>query len=90
MVPRTERRRRPGPARRHRTSDISFISLWTLVSALVISAIGLVTLKLLAARSVRVMVTGVVLVSVATSMAGVAVIAYRMLAAGSIRTSSSI
>ena len=61
------------------TSDISFISLWTLVSALVISTIGLVTLKLLAGRSVRVMVTGVVLVSVATSMAGVAVIAYRML-----------
>ena len=61
------------------TSDISFISLWTLVSALIISTIGLVTLKLLAGRSVRVMVTGVVLVSVATSMAGVAVIAYRML-----------
>jgi signal transduction histidine kinase len=61
------------------TSDIGFISLWTLVSALVISVIGLVTLRLLAGRSVRVMVTGVVLVSVLTSMAGVAVIAYRML-----------
>ena len=38
-----------------------------------------ITLKVLAGRSIRVMVTGVVLVSVATSMAGVAVIAYRML-----------
>jgi signal transduction histidine kinase len=61
------------------SSDVIFISEWTLVSALVISAIGIITLKLLAGRSVRVMVTGVVLVSVATSMAGVAVIAYRML-----------
>jgi signal transduction histidine kinase len=61
------------------TSDLAFISLWTLVSALVISAIGIVTLRLLAGRSVRVMITVVVLVSVLTSMAGVAVIAYRML-----------
>ena len=61
------------------TSDLGFISLWTLVSALVTSAIGLVTLRLLAGRSIRVMVTGVVLVSVLTSMAGVAIIAYRML-----------
>jgi len=61
------------------TSDIGFISLWTLVSALVITAIGVVTLRLLAARSVRVMVAGVVLVSVLTSMAGVSIIAYRML-----------
>jgi signal transduction histidine kinase len=61
------------------TSDIGFISFWTLVSALVISVIGVVTLRLLAGRSVRVMVTGIVLVSVLTSMAGVAVIAYRML-----------
>ena len=30
------------------TSDIEFISLWTLVSALVISVVGIVTLKLLA------------------------------------------
>ena len=44
------------------TSDIAFVSLWTLVAALVISAIGLVALRLLAGRSIRVMVTGVVLV----------------------------
>ena len=49
------------------------------MSALVVSLIGIGTLKLLAGRSVRVMVTGVVLVSVLCSMAGVAVIAYRML-----------
>jgi signal transduction histidine kinase len=61
------------------TSDIGFISFWTLVSALIISVIGVVALKVLAGRSVRVMVNGVVLVSVATSMAGVAIIAYRML-----------
>ena len=61
------------------TSDIGFISFWTLVSALIIGVIGIVTLKLLAGRSVQVMVAGVVLVSVATSMAGVAVIAVRML-----------
>jgi signal transduction histidine kinase len=61
------------------TSDIGFISFWTLVFALIISVAGVVTLRLLAGRSVRVMVTGVVLVSVFTSMAGVAVIAYRML-----------
>jgi signal transduction histidine kinase len=61
------------------TSDVGFISVATLVSALVISAIGVIVLKVLADRSVRVMVNGVVLVSVATSMAGVAAIAYRML-----------
>jgi signal transduction histidine kinase len=61
------------------TSDIGFISLWTLVFALVISVIGVVSLRLMAARSVRVMVTGIVLVSVLTSMAGVGIIAYRML-----------
>jgi signal transduction histidine kinase len=61
------------------TSDIGFISLWTLVSALVISLIGVVALRRLGGRSVRVMVTGVVLVSVLTSMAGVAGIAHRML-----------
>ena len=61
------------------TSDVGFISFWTLVSALVIGLIGVITLRVTAARSVRFMLTGVVLVSVATSMAGVAVIAYRML-----------
>ncbi len=37
-------------------SDIEFISLWTLVAALVISAAGIVALRLLARRSIQVMV----------------------------------
>jgi signal transduction histidine kinase len=61
------------------TSDIEFISFWTLVSALVISLIGLLVLRRLAGRSIRVLVAGIVLVSVLTSMAGVSGIAYRML-----------
>jgi signal transduction histidine kinase len=61
------------------TSDIGFISLWTLIAALGISAIGIVILRVAAARSIRVMVTGIVLVSVLTSMAGVSIIAVRML-----------
>ena len=61
------------------TPDIGFISLWTLVAALGISAVGIITLRLYAARSIRVMVTGIVLVSVLTSMAGVSIIAVRML-----------
>ena len=67
------------PAGRIAASDLAFISLWTLVTALIISAIGIVALRLLAGRSIRVMIAVVVLVSVLTSMAGVAVIAYRML-----------
>ncbi|HXZ78156.1 MAG TPA: histidine kinase dimerization/phospho-acceptor domain-containing protein, partial [Streptosporangiaceae bacterium] len=61
------------------TSDIEFISLWTLVCALVISLIGLLVLRRLAGHSIRVLVAGIVLVSVLTSMAGVSGIAYRML-----------
>jgi signal transduction histidine kinase len=61
------------------TSDIGFISFWTLVCALVVSLIGVLVLRRLAGHSVRVLVTGIVLVSVLTSMAGVSVIAYRML-----------
>ena len=61
------------------TSDIEFISFWTLVSALVISLIGLLVLRRLAGHSIRILVAGIVLVSVLTSMAGVSGIAYRML-----------
>jgi signal transduction histidine kinase len=60
-------------------SDLEFISLWTLVAAVVISAAGIVALRLLAGRSIQVMVAGVVLVCLLTSMAGVAIIAVRML-----------
>jgi signal transduction histidine kinase len=61
------------------TSDLGFISLWTLVAALGISVIGVTALRLLARRSISMLITAVVLVSVFTSMAGIAVIAYRML-----------
>jgi signal transduction histidine kinase len=60
-------------------SDLEYISAVTLVLALVITAIGMVALRVLAARSIALMVTVIVLTSVLTSIAGVAVIAYRML-----------
>jgi signal transduction histidine kinase len=60
-------------------SDLEFVSVLTLVFALVISVIGMVALRALAARSVAVMVTIIVLTSVLTSLAGVSVIALRML-----------
>jgi signal transduction histidine kinase len=60
-------------------SDIAFISGWVLVIALVITVIGIVVLKVFAARSISLMMTVVVAVSVITSLAGVGVIAYRML-----------
>ena len=65
-------------------SDLEYISMWTLV-ALVITAIGIVFLRLMAARSLGLMVTIVVVASVLTSMAGVGVIAYRMMATPSDR-----
>jgi signal transduction histidine kinase len=61
------------------TSDVGFISFYTLLAAVGISVAGVVALRLLASRSMRVMITGVVLVCTLTSMAGVGVIAYRML-----------
>jgi signal transduction histidine kinase len=60
-------------------SDIAFISEWVLVFALIVTAIGIAVLKVLAARSISMMITVVVAVSVVTSLAGVGVIAYRML-----------
>jgi signal transduction histidine kinase len=61
-------------------SDLEYISAVTLVFALVITAVGIVSLRVLAARSVAVMVTVIVVTSVLTSLAGVGVIAKRMLA----------
>jgi signal transduction histidine kinase len=66
-------------------SDLEYIAMWTLVSAVVISAIGIVCLRLLAARSLSLMITIVVVASVLASMAGVGVIAYRMMATPSDR-----
>ncbi|MBV9444439.1 MAG: HAMP domain-containing histidine kinase [Streptosporangiaceae bacterium] len=60
--------------------DIEFILQWTLIAAAAITAIGVFTLRVLGKRSLRVMVLGVILVSALTSMAGVGVIANRMLA----------
>ena len=60
-------------------SDLEFISAVTLVFALVISVAGIVSLRALAARSVAVMLSVIVLTSVLTSLAGVGVIAKRML-----------
>jgi signal transduction histidine kinase len=62
------------------TSDVGYITFWTAVFAVPITVVGVLTLRLLAKHSVRVMVLGVVLVSALTSMAGVGVIAKRMLA----------
>jgi signal transduction histidine kinase len=60
-------------------TDLEYISAVTLVFALVITVVGTVALRALAARSVAVMVTVIVLTSVLTSLAGVGVIAKRML-----------
>jgi signal transduction histidine kinase len=59
-------------------SDLAFISSRLLVIALVITVVSILALKRLAGRSVGLMVTFVVAVSVITSMAGVGVIAVRM------------
>jgi signal transduction histidine kinase len=60
-------------------SDLEYICAVTVMFALVITGIGIVALRVLAARSVSVMVTVIVLASVLTSLAGVGVIAHRML-----------
>jgi len=60
-------------------SDLEYIALWTLVAAVVISVIGIALLRLLAARSTSLMITVVVAASLLASMAGAAVIAYRMM-----------
>jgi signal transduction histidine kinase len=61
-------------------SDLEYVSLVTLGAALIISAIGVAALRVFAKRSVSMMVTVIVLTSVLSSLAGVGVIAHRMLA----------
>ena len=61
-------------------SDLEFIALWTFVAAVVISVIGILLLRPLGARSLSLMFTVVVAASVLASMAGVGVIAVRMMA----------
>jgi signal transduction histidine kinase len=60
-------------------SDIFYISIRVLIIAVIVTVIGLLVLRQFAARSISLMITIVVLVSVFCSMAGVGVIAYRML-----------
>ncbi len=62
-------------------SDLSYISERVLVIALVISVVSMLLLRRLAARSIGLMVTIVVAVSVLTSLAGISVITLRMLGA---------
>jgi len=62
-------------------SDLSYISERVLVIALVISLVSMLLLRRLAARSIGLMVTIVVAVSVLTSLAGISVITIRMLGA---------
>ncbi len=59
-------------------SDIAYISERVLVIALVVMLIAILALKQFAARSIALMVTIVVAATVVTSLAGVGVIAYRM------------
>jgi signal transduction histidine kinase len=60
-------------------SDIFYISSRVLIIALLVILIGILVLRQVAARSISLMITIVVAVSVVCSMAGVGVIAYRML-----------
>jgi len=66
-------------------SDLEYIALWTFVAALVISVIGIALLRLLAARSLSLMITVVEAASVLASMVGAGVIAYRMMGTSSDR-----
>ena len=66
-------------------SDIAYISERVLVIALVVMLIAILALKQFAARSIGLMVTIVVAATVVTSLAGVGVIAYRMVGTASER-----
>jgi signal transduction histidine kinase len=59
-------------------SDLAYITVRVLVIALVVSVLGMLLARRIAARSIGLMVTVVVAVSVITMLAGIGVIAYRM------------
>ncbi len=63
-------------------SDLTWISERVLIIAVITSVIGMLVLKRVAGRSISLMVTVVVLVCTITSMAGVGVIAFRMVGTG--------
>ena len=60
-------------------SDLEFISLRTLGAMVVVSSLGILVVRRLAGRSVGTLVLIVVIVSVICSMAGIGIIAMRML-----------
>jgi signal transduction histidine kinase len=66
-------------------SDLAFISEGVLIVAVVTTVIGIIALRQLADRSVGLMITVVVAVSVVTAIAGVGVITVRMLGTGAQR-----
>ena len=66
-------------------SDLAFISQYVAIIAVVFSVIGILLLKRFAGRSIGFMVAIVVAVCTLTSMAGVGVIAVRMLGTPSVR-----
>ena len=59
-------------------SDLEYISVRVLAIALVVTLLGILALKRFAARSIGLMITIVVAATVITMLAGVGVIAYRM------------
>jgi len=63
------------------SSDLVFVSGWVGGIAIVITIIGVVILKLMAGRSIGLMLSMVAFVTVATSLAGVVVITVRMIGA---------
>src|SRR5580698_2975856 len=62
-----------------RVADLEFISLRTLGAMVVVTALGTLVVRRLAGRSVGLLVMIVVIVSVICSMAGIGIIAIRML-----------
>jgi signal transduction histidine kinase len=66
-------------------SDILYISSRVLITAVIVSVLGIALLRLFAARSIGLMITVVVAVSVVCSLSGVGVIAYRMLGSAQAR-----
>jgi signal transduction histidine kinase len=63
------------------SSDLVFVSAWVGGIAVVIAVIGVPILKLMAGRSIGLMLSMVAFVTVATSLAGVVVITVRMIGA---------
>jgi signal transduction histidine kinase len=66
-------------------SDLAFISAGVLIVAVVTATIGILVLRQVAAHSIRLMIIIVVAVCLVTAMAGVGIIAARMLGSGAER-----